>query len=1334
MVTVGHIESFNPDNERISAYLERVELFFTANGVAEDKQVATLLSVIGGKTYALLSDLLAPTKPATKSLKDLKEALQAHFEPKPVVIAERFQFHRRNQEPGESVAEYEAELRRLASSCKFGDYLSEAIRDRLVCGLRSESTQKRLLAEAELTLTKALEIAQSMEAADRNTQRLKQKGNSDSLHVHRSSTHGSGSSARNSTHGSGSSVRSGTHGGSGSDQCFRCGSKTHKSHECRYRETVCHACGKKGHLAKVCRSSQLPRAPKASSAKGKPPTDKLMNHYIDSVTETGKPFPDDAILKVQGHSTRPITVTLELNGKSVVMEVDTGAAVSLMSEATQKKVFPDAQLQKTSVKLHTYTEESLSVIGTMEVQVRYANYVGQHTLVVVSGNGPTLFGRDWLMHIRLDWPSLCVANVQSNYLTLKNLLTTYSDVFKEELGTLSGFEVKLNVKPGSKPQFCRARQVPYALRDAVDRELKRLESLGVIESVSHSDWATPLVAVPKRDGSVRLCGDYSKTVNPVLEIDQYPLPRPEDLMSCLTGGCKFSKLDLSSAYQQMILDKESRPYVTVNTQKGLYRYLRLPFGVSSAPAVFQKAMDTILQGLPQVICYLDDILVTGSTPQEHLHNLAVVLERLSQHGLRLKEEKCSFMQDSVDYLGHHIDAQGVHTASSKVEAITKAPAPKNVTELRSFLGMVNYYGKFLHNLSTDLYPLHTLLKHGTKWHWSEDCDRAFRAVKTKLTEAPVLMHYDPELPIRLAGDASNYGIGAVLSHVDANGQEHPIAFVSRTLSQCEKNYSQVEKEALSLIFGIRKFHKYVYGRHFTLVTDHRPLTALFGPKSGVPPLAAGRLQRWALLLSSYSYTIEFRPTKAHANADGLSRLPLKDSNKGESLSEASVFNVSQISVLPVSVIQVCKATRADPVLSKVVHYLRSGWPMKVPDVVKPYFTRRNELSIEEGCILWGIRVVVPKKLQLSVLQLVHEGHVGMVKMKMIARSYIWWPGIDKQIEDFVKSCKSCQEVQRAPELAPLHPWIWPGKPWVRVHLDFAGPFLGKSFLIAVDAYSKWPEVIEMSSTTAAQTITMLRQIFATHGIPEQLVSDNGPQFTSSEFAEFCKSNGVKHIRVSPYHPASNGLAERMVQTFKQSMKKTAKDNVPLQRRLANFLLSYRTTPQATTNVAPCELLMGRALRTRFDMLRPNTEKRVCDAQAKQKQLHDDHGKHRSFNPGQTVWARDFRGSNKWIPGVVVQGIGPVSYMIQLDDMSLWKRHVDHIRNRVETQPLSSSTPTDSSFATDSEPPFIPFETSEQTIDSQSTPQHQDVNLSPPQPQAPRRNPPRNRQPPERFRT
>ena len=1301
MASIGKIQEFNPVSERISTYLERVELFFTANGIADEKQVPVFLSIIGGKNYTLLSDLLAPTKPATKSFVQLKAVLMKHFEPKPVIIAERFQFHRRNQAVGETVAEYEAELRKLATNCAFGDYLSEAIRDRIVCGLRNENIQRRLLAEDDLTLAKTIEIAQGMEAADRTALRLR----SNELKINEVTMDHKG--------------------------CYRCGSERHTGKDCRHRDTECNNCKKKGHLARMCRSRTAQNPPN-QSGKGKN-FRKRETHWV--TTTDHEHFPDNAILTVGSHGkNRPITVQLELNGQQVLMQVDTGAAVSIISEVTQQKHFPNAHLEQASVQLQTYTADSLAVLGTMEVQVRYGNYVGKQVLFVVRGNGPTLLGRDWLMEIRLDWQSLGVATVQNTSLTLKSVLDKYSDVFKKELGTLKGFKAKLTVKLSSKPQFCRPRQVPYALKDAVDRELQHLENTGVIERIPHSKWATPLVAVPKGDGSVRLCGDYRRTVNPAIEIDQYPLPHPEDLMAAVTGGQKFSKLDLSAAYQQMILDEDSQPYMVINTQKGLFKYLRLPFGVASAPAIFQQAMDTILQGLSHVICYLDDILITGPTHEEHLTNLAEVLSRLSNHGLRLKQEKCSFMQDSIDYLGHHIDATGIHTATSKVEAITKAPAPKNTTQLRSFLGMINYYGKFIPNLADKLHPLYALLKNGTKWNWSRECAHVFDEIKTQLAQAPVLVHYDPKLPIRLAGDASNYGIGAVLSHIDSTGQEHPIAFTSRTLSASERNYSQIEKEALSLIVGIRKFHKYVYGRHFTLVTDHRPLTALFGPKNGVPALAAGRLQRWALFLSSYDYKIEFRTTKAHANVDSLSRLPLPDEN-GECLSEVSVFNVAQINTVSVSVTDLSKATRSDPVLSKVYQSLQKGWPIHINNALKPYWNRRSELSIEEGCILWGARVVIPKKLQSPVLNMLHEGHMGMVRVKRIARSYAWWPGVDKDVEELVKSCSSCQQVQKSPESAMLHPWIWPSNPWVRIHLDFAGPFQGKMFLIAVDAFSKWPEIVEMTSTTAGQTVKVLRDIFARHGLPEQLVSDNGPQFVSSDFADFCKSNAIKHSRVSPYHPASNGLAERMVQTFKQAMRRTMNDGLPWQHRIADFLLTYRTTPHSTTNVAPSILLMGRSLRTRLDMLRPNLGGTVCAAQAKQKQYHDEQSKLRDFRPGDQVWVRDFRNNSpKWISGVVLQSVGPVSYMIQLADGTLWKRHVDHIRQRV-TKP-DQDTPANSSIEEDNATDSSPFITYPLTSPTQANVEQSDTDQTVPTSQVsvPRRNPPRNRQPPKRFPT
>ena len=284
-------------------------------------------------------------------------------------------------------------------------------------------------------------------------------------------------------------------------------------------------------------------------------------------------------------------------------------------------------------------------------------------------------------------------------------------------------------------------------------------------------------------------------------------------------------------------------------------------------------------------------------------------------------------------LGHHVDANGLHTLSSKVKAVHEAPQPQNVQELRSFLGLLHYYGKFLPNLATSLHPLNSLLKSGSKWCWSAECSSAFKAAKKLLVSAPVLTHYNLSLPIRLAGDTSAYGIGAVISHVCEDGSERPIAFASCTLSPTKMNYSQIEKEALSLIYGIHKFHQYLYGHSFVLVTDHRPLPSILGPKKGILPLAAAQMQRWALLLSAYSYSIKFRPTAAHGNADGLSQLPL---GTRHTASTDSIFTIGQIQALPVTAEQIATATRHDDALSRVFKFVREGWPAEVSKELEPY--------------------------------------------------------------------------------------------------------------------------------------------------------------------------------------------------------------------------------------------------------------------------------------------------------------------------------------------------------------------------------------------------------------
>ena len=439
--------------------------------------------------------------------------------------------------------------------------------------------------------------------------------------------------------------------------------------------------------------------------------------------------------------------------------------------------------------------------------------------------------------------------------------------------------------------------------------------------------------------------------------------------------------------------------------------------------------------------------------------------------------------------------------------ISNAPQPTNVQELRSFLGLLNYYGKFIRNLASILYPLNRLLQEKQKWEWTNECSEALQRAKNQLTSSNVLTHYDPKLPINLAADASAYGIGAVISHVLPDGSEKPISYASRTLTTIEKNYAQLEKEALSLIFGVKKFHQYLYGQKFTLMTDHKPLTAILGSKKGIPSLAAARLQRVGhsccqLIIMKFNSN-----QQSHCNADGLSRLPLPVQDHEANAGAVSIFNVAQIQFLPVTFQQVQTATRHDPILMKVTTYVNSGWPTKVPDELKPYQSRQQEIGVQSGCLMWGIRVIVPKSLQQRLLESLHENHPGITRMKAIARSYVWWNRIDKDIESQAKACLQCQEQQSKPLVAPLHPWIWPTSPWKRIHIDFAGPFQDKMFLIVVDAHSKWPEVVQMSTTTTSKTVEVLQVLFAKYGLPEQLVSDNGPQFTSEDFAYFMKANG-----------------------------------------------------------------------------------------------------------------------------------------------------------------------------------------------------------------------------------
>ena len=979
----------------------------------------------------------------------------------------------------------------------------------------------------------------------------------------------------------------------------------HSAADCRFKSVECYNCGKLGHLSRVCRSKKPGRSVGKDTAQRRPK---------DTYT----------LFTIAGDRSRaPLTQKVKLDGADLMMEVDTGAVASVISEETYRQLWTTPRrpkLKLSDVYLRTYTGERIEVKGQITVEAKYGGSTQRLDILVVGGKGPSLMGRDWLHKLK---PNLSVYYMgRKGSLSLQGLMDGHRDLFKDELGLIKGVTVKIHVDSSKPPRFFKPRPVPYALRGRVEQELERLQRGGIIEPVQFSD-----------------------------------------LLSSLAGARVFTKLDLAHAYLQLALDEESKKLVTVSTHKGLFQYNRLPFGVASAPAIFQRVIEGMLSGICHVNAYMDDVLVANDTEVEHLSTLEEVLARLEQYGVRLNKAKCKFMLPSVEYLGYHISGDGVRPTQEKLQAIVDAPAPKDVSQLKSFLGLVNYYSKFLPHLANTLAPLYALLTKHQQWCWGAEQEEAFKMAKSQLASDVVLAHFDPQQRLAVACDASPYGVGAVLSHLYNDGSERPIAYASRSLAPAERKYSHIEKEGLAVVFGVKKFHQYLLGRKFVVFSDHKPLQFLFCESRPVPPMASARIQRWALTLSAYNYQIVYRPSQLQANADGLSRLPLKGEEPGDVplpgdtiLMMESLSNANSV----VTATTIRSWTDKDPVLSLVRRMVLHGWQPQASDEFRPYEQRKLELSVQNGCVLWGSRVVVPPQGRQHVLEMLHEGHPGISRMKSLARGIVWWPKLDADQETLVRSCKACQENQKRCSKVQLHPWEWPAEPWARVHVDFFGPFLGKQFFIIVDAHSKWVEVCVVSSPSSQQAIQALRRVFSTHGLPQILVSDNGAAFSSSEFQTFVTRNGFKHVRSAPYHPATNGLAERAVQTVKDALKKTSGD---IDTRLSRFLFQYRLTPHSSTGQSPAMLLLGRVPRSHLDFLFPDVADNVKQNQQRQKQNHDQRATERFFVVGDKVYALNHRGTPTWLPGTVSAVSGSRSLTIKFSDGRESRYHADHVRAR-----------------------------------------------------------------------
>ncbi len=733
---------FDERKESWTNYQERVEQFISLNDVESTKQVSLLITHIGARGYGILKNLVAPDSPKDCTYAKLTKALSDHFCPKPLKYAERYKYGQRDQREGESVNDFVASIRKLSINCEYGSFLNDMLIQRLLEGTYHPSIRKRLMLEENLTFNKAVEIANSIEQANANCDLMQKtipQGHGQAVHsVQNRSQNSSRFYQQQQSYRPRKRV-----------PCNHCGKTNHASHRCRLKNAVCNKCQRRGHIAAACPSSNNSQVQQRGSinimkdyderddgdydgndydggddyeetnAPQKYNNTRVMDNYkvkhsnftndssmtnsntlqfqsldfigIDQVQHRGFSSKDTVchmnIFERINPKTDAFVTNIHIDGTPCEMEIDTGSKYSLMSEQTFCELFPGRKLSPTNIKLKTYSGEKLSLRGFRSMNITVDGVGKRLRLYVLSNEGPTLLGRDWIRAFNQTAENSqadlnrVTTTTRANHdddifkSRIDSLVNEYEHLFSGDLGTLKGVKGTLYLKEGATPKFCKARNVPFAIRGRVEDAIDRMVDSNMMYSVAWSRWASPVVPVIKKDGSVRLCGDFKQTLNPCLNQEQYPLPKIDDIFATLAGGKYFAKLDLRQAYLQMAMDENSQELLTISTHKGLYRPTRMLYGVNSAPAIWQRAMEQVIRGLSNVQVILDDMIVSGNSKENFLNNLESLFSRLHEHGLKLNREKCKFYERKVEYCGHIIDERGLHKNAKQSRRHYRRPTP-----------------------------------------------------------------------------------------------------------------------------------------------------------------------------------------------------------------------------------------------------------------------------------------------------------------------------------------------------------------------------------------------------------------------------------------------------------------------------------------------------------------------------------------------------------------------------------------------------------------------------------------------------------------------------------
>ncbi len=958
-ISIQPIAEFNPNTEigaslatRWTTWLDDFEMFLLASGIQDTKrQQALLLYQAGSRVREILRQLKDTGE--DDDYERAKTKLTEYFEPQKNRRYEVYKFREAKQETTETLDHFHTRLRKLAQTCAFNDADFE-IEQQIIMAGTSSRIRKKALRDPDYTLKDILIDGRRDEQSRYQAHDIESKDQTD---------------------GSLAPIQLTRH-------CYYCGGSYPHQGVCPAKGKSCRKCGKQNHFPKVCRGKYEREPPKRDNTKrhskkpGKRPINPLKpneSDQSDSNTEG-----EDYLYNVRNK--KPPQVRVTVCKSSFEATIYTGATINVIDKSTYNKM-DGVHLKKTNIKAFAYmSDKPVRFIGKFEAIVETRKRVTVATFYVAnkpdSGNLISASTAQELGLISLHVHSVSPSTGDKK---IDQILHQHANVF-HGLGKLKGEQIKLNIDASYPPKAQPQRRIPFHVREKVKAELEQLENSDIIERVPESQptpWVSPVVVVPKKDGGVRLCVDM-RQANSAINCVRHPIPTVDDIRLELNGAKWFSKLDLSQAYHQLELEENSRYITTFTTHEGLFRYKRLNYGTNAAAEIFQFTLQQQLRGLHGVRNIADDIIVYGKTREDHDANLEKCLQRLSDKGLRLNQSKCTFLNKTLDFFGQVFSEGGTKPDPKRVRDLREAPTPTSIHDVRSLLGMANYSSRYIANFATITAPLRELTKKNTQFEWQDIHQKAFEKLTSALSASECMAYFDMQKDTFITVDASPVGLSAILSQkTPGKDDEKVVAYASRALTAVEKRYAQTECEALAIVWGVEHFHLFVYGKEFTLITDHKPLEVIYGNRNAK---SSARVECWVLRLQPYSFKVVYKPGSTNP-ADYLSRHPIKPSYKQQRMTEEYVNFIALNSVPKAMTIEeIIKATDEDQVLKGVRAAIKiNNFDY---DIVKPFKHVKDELSVTtKGIILRGSRIVIPKSLQQKAIDIAHECHLGLTKTK-----------------------------------------------------------------------------------------------------------------------------------------------------------------------------------------------------------------------------------------------------------------------------------------------------------------------------------------------------------------